>query len=96
MKHFKNELEIIASTILDQNCKSENGENKPCYSNREFMNTLIIFQNALMDKMWDYMISNGIPDNDKRSEIATNCGLDLRNFILEYTGLDTYDFDNFV
>jgi len=40
MRTYKAELEIIASDILIQN---SNGAIKPNYSNRDFMNALIIF-----------------------------------------------------
>ena len=53
MRAYKQELEIIANDILNQNAEAKGNENKPNYTNREFMNALIIFQTALMDKMWD-------------------------------------------
>ena len=53
MRTYKQELEIIANDILNQNAEAKGNENKPNYSNRDFMNALIIFQTALMDKMWD-------------------------------------------
>jgi len=91
MRAYKNELEVIASDILEQNAEAIGNENKPNYTNREFMNCLIIFQTALMDKMYDNQ------DYDKmnlkeRSNMATQCGLDLRKLIHTYTGLDTHNF----
>ena len=44
---MNNQLEQIASEILNRNGI------KPNYSNRDFLNTVIIFQDALMDKMYD-------------------------------------------
>jgi|TARA_R110000796_G_scaffold185_19_gene785 hypothetical protein len=92
MKTYNRELEIIANDILYQST-SGNGAKKPNYSNRDFMNTLLIFQTALMDKMYN------VQDNDKmslenRSEMATKCGMDLRKLIHTYTGLDTHKVDS--
>jgi hypothetical protein len=94
MRTYKNELEVIASDILDQNA-SEKGAEKPNYSNRDFMNTLIIFQTALMDKMYN----NQDYDNmnlENRSNMAVQCGFDLRKLIHTYTGLDTHKIEDFV
>jgi len=48
-----------------------------------------------MDKMYDNQ------DYDKmnlkeRSNMATQCGLDLRKLIHTYTGLDTHNFEDFL
>ena len=48
MRAYKQELEIIANDLLDQNCEAKGDENKPNYTNREFMNAIIIFQTACM------------------------------------------------
>ena len=53
MRSYKNELEAIANDLLTQNAEAKGNENKPNYSNRDFMNAVIIFQTALMDKMYD-------------------------------------------
>jgi len=50
MRTYKKELEYIANDILNQNA-SEDGAEKPNYSNRDFLNTILIFQTALMDKL---------------------------------------------
>ena len=95
MRAYKQELEIIANDILNQNAEAKGNGNKPNYTNREFMNALIIFQTALMDKMWD------IQDYDKmkledRENMAVQCGLDLRKLIHTYTGLDTHKIEDFL
>lgn len=41
---YKLELEAIATDILNQNADAVGKENKPNYSNRDFMNAVIIFQ----------------------------------------------------
>lgn len=95
MRTYNKELEIIASDILDQNAEAVGNENKPNYTNREFMNCLIIFQTALMDKMYDNQEYDKMSIED-RSNMATQCGLDLRKLIHTYTGLDTHNFEEFV
>lgn len=95
MRAYKQELEIIATDILIQNAEAKGNENKPNYTNREFMNELIIFQTALMDKMWDNQDYDKMELED-RENMATKCGLDLRKLIHTYTGLDTHKFEDFV
>jgi len=95
MRAYKKELEIIANDILNQNAEAKGNENKPNYSNREFMNALIIFQTALMDKMFDNMDYDNM-DLENRNKMATKCGLDLRKLIHTYTGLDTHKVDDFI
>jgi len=95
MRAYKKELEVIANDILNQNAEAKGNENKPNYSNRDFMNTLLIFQTALMDKMYDNQDYDKM-DFDNRSKMATKCGLDLRKLIHTYTGLDTYKIEDFL
>ena len=95
MQHFKKELEHIANIILEQNAVSEHGENKPNYSNREFLNTLIIFKNALMDKMWDNQELEKMPYGD-RMVMIVHCGSALHDLVFTYTGLDTRKIEDFV
>ena len=94
MRAYKKELEIIASDILEQNVEAIGNEKKPNYTNREFMNCLIIFQTALMDKMYDNQEYDKMSVED-RINMATQCGLDLRKIIHTYTGLDTHNFNDF-
>ncbi len=95
MRAYKKALEIIASDILEQNASATGDSNKPHYSNREFMNALIIFQTALMDKMWDNQEFDGMGTKD-RMAMVEKCGLDLRKLIHTYTGLDTHKFEDFL
>jgi len=92
MRTYNKELEYIASDILDQNA---NGAEKPNYSNRDFMNTLLIFQTALMDKMYNNQDYDKMGKED-RMNMATKCGLDLRKLIHTYTGLDTHKIEDFI
>ena len=92
MRTYNKELEYIASDILDQNA---NGAEKPNYSNRDFMNTLLIFQTALMDKMYNNQDCDKM-DKEDRMNMANKCGLDLRKLIHTYTGLDTHKIEDFI
>ena len=95
MRTHKNELEEIANDLLTQNAEAKGNENKPNYTNREFMNAVIIFQTALMDKMYDNQEYDKM-DIENRFKMAESCGLDLRKLIHTYTGLDTHKFDDFL
>ena len=46
MRSYKNELEAIVNDLLTQNAEAKGNENKPNYSNRDFMNATIIFSNC--------------------------------------------------
>ena len=89
------DLEVLANSFLEQVINAKLGENKPNYTNRDFMNALIIFQNALMDKMFDnqnYLEMDLID----REQMAINCGNELRDFVLKYTGLNPSNIDEFL
>jgi hypothetical protein len=92
MRTYKAELEVIATDILIQN---SNGACKPNYSNRDFMNALIIFQTALMDKMYDNQDFDGMPMKE-RGEMAKSCGEELRKIVFTYTGPDTHKAEIFL
>lgn len=95
MRSYKKELEAIANDLLTQNTEAKGGEAKPNYSNRDFMNATIIFQTALMDKMYDNQDYDGMLVED-RIKMAESCGLALRKLIHTYTGLDTHNFEQFI
>ena len=95
MRAYKKELEFIANDILNQNAVARGNSNKPNYTNREFMNAVIIFQTALMDKMWDNQDYDKMDFKD-RENMAVQCGTDLRKLIHTYTGLDTFKFEEFL
>lgn len=89
MRTHKESLEIIANDFLNQS------GDKPHYSNRDFINTVIIFQTALMDKMYDNQDYDEMSIED-RYKMAESCGLDLRKLIHTYTGLDTHKVEEFL
>lgn len=95
MRSYKKELEFIANDILEQNANAKGNENKPNYSNRDFMNATIIFQTALMDKMFDNQDYDDMSIED-RFNMAESCGNELRKLIHTYTGLDTHQIDKFL
>jgi hypothetical protein len=95
MRSYKNELEAIANDLLNQNADAKGNENKPNYSNRDFINATIIFQTALMDKMYDNQDYDKMNIED-RIKMAESCGLELRKLIHTYTGLDTHNIEQFI
>lgn len=95
MRSYKNELEAIANDLLTQNAEAKGNENKPNYSNRDFFNAMIIFQTALMDKMYDNQDFDGMGIED-RIKMSESCGLELRKLIHTYTGLDTHKIEEFL
>jgi hypothetical protein len=95
MRSYKKELELIANDLLNQNADAKVNENKPNYSKRDFMNATIIFQTALMDKMYDNQDYDKM-DIDDRMKMAKSCGFALRNLIHTYTGLDTHKIEEFI
>ena len=93
MRSHKKELEQIASDFLNQAADSKGY--KPNYSNRDFMNAVIIFQTALMDKLYDLQNFDCMPI-DERLKMAESCGMELRKLIHTYTGLDTHKVEEFL
>jgi hypothetical protein len=91
MRSYKIEFEAIAMDLLIQS--QEKG--KPNYSNRDFMNALIIFQTALMDKMDNVQNSDKMNLQD-RLKMVESCGLELRKLIHTYTGLDIHKIEAFL
>lgn len=89
MRSYKNELEVIANDLLIQSAE------KPNYSNRDFMNATIIFQTALMDKMYDNQDYDNMSIDDML-KMAESCGLELRKLIHTYTGLDTHKIEELI
>jgi len=59
------------------------------------MNTIIIFQNALMDKMYDNQNYDDM-DIEDRLKMVETCGSELRKLIHTYTGLDTHKIEDFL
>ena len=86
---MKNELEKIATEILNTS------RIKPNYTNRDFMNIVIIFQSAMMDKLFEVMNFDNM-EIEERVKMAEKCGLDLKDFIFKYTNIDTHKIENYL
>ena len=89
MEKHSNKLELIATSYLNDAGK------KPQFTNREFMNSVLIFQTALMDKLYDNMEYDKMTI-EERYKMAESCGADVRKLIHTYTNLDTHDVENFI
>ena len=94
MRTHKSALEYIATDFLEQTANTTISI-KPNYSKRDFMNVVIIFQTALMDKLWDNQEFDNMSFDD-RIKMAEKCGEDLRKFIFTYTNLDTHKVKEFL
>lgn len=95
MRNHKLTLELIANDLLHQNAEAKGNENKPNYTNRDFINAVIIFQTALMDKLYDVQDFDEMPI-EERYKMAEKCGNDLNKFIHTYTGLDMRKVEDFL
>ncbi len=89
LKVMNTKLEQIATYFL------ENAEIKQNFSNRDFMNALVIFQTAIMDKMYDNQEYDKMILED-RITMVNKCGNEIHKLIHTYTGLDTHDVYNFI
>ncbi len=61
---------------------------KPDFDDVTFLNALFIFQNALLDKMYNLQKTENINSQDSQ-EMAIAAGLALKNLIKTYTNIDT-------
>ena len=89
MRTYKEFFNAIANDLLQQNGQ------KPNYSNKDFMNIIIIFNTALMDKMYDNQIYIEMSMED-RMDMAQKCGESLREFVKEFTGIDTFNIEEYI
>lgn len=76
-------LEEIANGML------ETAEIKPNYSDEAMLNACLIFQDVLMDKIYDNQNYDNMPLRE-RKKMAASAGEELRKLIHTYTGLDTH------
>jgi hypothetical protein len=89
MNNHSQELEKIASSLLEQSGK------KPNYTNRDFLNAVIIFQTAIMDKMYETQDYDGMSFDD-RIKMSESCGKEIRSLIHSYTGFDMHKLEDFL
>lgn len=77
-------LKEVASGML------ETAEIKKNYSNDAFLDVSLIFQNLLMNKLYENQDYDKMPFDD-RCNMAEACGKELRKLIHTFTGLDTIE-----
>ena len=83
-----NPYEVIFKEIADG--LLEVSDFKPNYSDNALLDSLLIFQSVLMDKLYDNQEYDNM-DWVEREKMTIKCGDDLRKLIHTYTGLDTYE-----
>jgi len=86
---MRQQLEEMAMHIL------EHGEIKPNYTKRDFINCVLIFQSAIIDKMFDLQNQEDMTKQD-RANMAESCGNAIHKLIMTYTGLDTRKVEEFL
>lgn len=78
-------LKEVASGML------ETLHTKQDFSNDAFVDALLIFQTVFAEKVYDCM-----QKGDDKIKMIENAGIQLRNLIHTYTGLDTHNLiDNY-
>lgn len=82
-------LEHLANDILNNH-----GE-KPNLTNRDFYNCVLIFQNAVLDKMYDLQEREKM-DLKTREEMANDCGQSIHKLVKTYTNLDLHKIEDFL
>ncbi len=82
MNPYDQILEEIAKAML------ETAEIKPNYSDEAMLNSCLIFQSVLMDKIYENQNYDNM-DLKQRLEMVESAGKELRKLIHTYTGLDT-------
>jgi hypothetical protein len=85
---IEQELEMLANKVLE-------AKEKPNYSKRTFMNSVVIMMHCLTDQLTTNADSVGI-DHEIQMELATRAGLDLKSFIFKHTGIDTHDISSYL
>lgn len=89
MRLYKKELDIIANDLLTQQASADiNKRTKPNYSDKDFLNIIIIFQMVLMDKIYDVQDYDDM-SVEERVKMIEKCSVDFHRFIYTYTGVDT-------
>jgi len=86
---MNNQLEQLANDILNNHGK------KPNLTNRDFYNCVLIFQNAVLDKMYDLQEREKM-DLKTREEMANDCGQSIHKLVKTYTNLDLHNIEDFL
>lgn len=74
-------LEMLSDKVLD------NMDCKPNYNNMAFLNIIVLFQSAMMDKMWDLMEEERM-EQDDREKMSEKAGQELHKLIHTFTGIN--------
>lgn len=85
-------LEHSSNSILEDEA---NSCTKPNYTNRHFLNTLIVFKSALIDKIFDVQEYDDMGFED-RVKMVEKAGEELHKLIFTYTNLDTHKIEEFL
>jgi hypothetical protein len=85
---IEQEIERLSNQVLET-------KEKPNYSKRTFMNSVVIMMHCLTDQLTTNADSVGI-DHETQMELATRAGLELKSFIFKHTGIDTHDISNYI
>jgi len=88
--HLSPHLEMISNQI--QSFKEEYGLVKPEYTKEAFKAIVLIFADAIMDKMWELQEAEGM-DLEDRIRMSETVGHEVRHLVKVFTNIDTMDFD---
>lgn len=66
---------------------------KPKWGDTALRSSAKIFISVLMDKMWDMMESENIPQ-DTRVQMSEQCGKEVRKIIKTFCNVDSFEFYN--
>ena len=91
MRNHSETIDLVATDLLEQQATLQN--TKPNYSNHDFMNTVLISQTALIDKMLDLQQAEDM-EFKHRIEMVKSAGNQLRQLIKTFTGIDTHTVHN--
>lgn len=83
---YKDILEAMASSVLIKNKHEQ-------YSNNELVDALIIFNHAMVCRMWDLQEEEGM-GIEVREDMAKKYSKDLIELIRVYTGIDMNNIDD--
>jgi hypothetical protein len=81
-------LEEIEDTLL---VFAVDYPHKTCYTFEGFRAAAYIFMSAMMDKMYDYQDTKNMTLTERENQ-ATEVGTKIRELILDYTGIDSFQF----
>ena len=84
---YKEVLMEIETGLLEQAVRVDDGYPPYQYDNETFRACTQIFMSALMWKLWESSYDKTMAE---REAMAEKCGNDLRDLIMEHTGIDAH------